>query len=113
MTSIRRESANRIDALMCTRSLGLHDASYTEAPSHLLSLLTILMPVGHRSGYWQRLYQPRRKVNPAITVSSARVFTRQTDWRICFPRSFRQPIHRSVSLFSSCPDLLPEFALTS
>src|SRR6266576_1575897 len=50
MTSIRREPTNRIDALMCARSLGLHDASYTQVSSHLrfLASLTIPMPVGHR-----------------------------------------------------------------
>src|SRR6266481_9656826 len=107
MTSIRRESANRIDALMCARSLGLHDAPYTEVSSHLLSLLTIPMPVGYRSGYWQRLYQPRRKVNPANTVSSARVFTRQTEWRTFFPLSLHRPIRRPVPRLPACPDHLP------
>src|SRR6266513_5595369 len=50
MTSIRREPTIRIDALMCARSLGLHDASYTQVSSHLrfLASLTIPMPVGHR-----------------------------------------------------------------
>src|SRR5260370_35393934 len=96
MTSIRSESANRIDALMCARSLGLHDAPYTEVSSHLLSLLTIPMPVGYRSGYWQRLYQPRRKVNPANTVSSARVFTRPPDWRTFSPLSFQGPMRASL-----------------
>jgi len=65
------------------------------------------MPVGYRSGYWQRLYQPRRKVNPANTQSSARVFTRQTDWRT-FLRHFDSLYMRPVSLFSSRPDLLSE-----
>jgi len=42
MTSIWHEPTNRFDALMCVRSLGLHDGSYTEVSSHRFSsLLTI------------------------------------------------------------------------
>src|SRR6266513_3110494 len=34
MTSIWHEPTNRFDALMCVRSLGLYDGSYTEVSSH-------------------------------------------------------------------------------
>src|SRR5205807_8137714 len=50
-------------------------------------LLTIPMPVGYRCIFHQRLYQPRRKVNPANCVSSARAFAWQTEWRTFFPRA--------------------------
>src|SRR5207302_6074844 len=50
------------------------------------SLLMIPMSVGYRFIFQQRLYQPRRKINPANCVSSARAFAWQTEWRSFFPR---------------------------
>src|SRR5437879_11754621 len=42
ITSIWHKPTNRFDALMCVRSLGLHNGSYTEVSSHtFFRLLTI------------------------------------------------------------------------
>src|SRR6267143_5652926 len=71
MTSIQREPTNRIDALMCARSLGPHDAPYTAVSSHLLASRPFQCPLDIGSAR-QRLYQQPMNVNPVNTSFEGR-----------------------------------------
>src|ERR1700731_2669913 len=99
MTSIRREPTNRLDTLMCVCFLGLHDASYTEVSSHLLASQQFQCPldIGPVTGRGSINREGRSiQQTPYLRLGSSP------------DKQIRQPIHASVSLLSSRPDLLSE-----
>src|ERR1700741_3123862 len=80
MTSIWPQSTNCIDALMCARSFGLHDAPYTKVSRHFL----FKPPADSNANSFivhERLHQSLRTVNPTNTVFATGFFSpRQKYW---------------------------------